>query len=116
MIVGTKLMLTDEIRSRPILVAFENENWDYKADPPIPKVDWRPDTWWGYATMDKPAGNRLIGVTRTITEVKSNHVLIDGSRLDFPKASELDFWDDGFRILWTHDDDSTLMLTYKFMD
>lgn len=116
MAVGTKIMLTDETRSRPILVKTENENWDYNAEPPIPKVDYIEDTWWGYATMDQPNGHRLIGKIRTITEVKSNHVLIDGSRLDFPKAGELDYYGDGFRILWKYDDGSTLMLTYKILD
>ena len=118
MSVGTKIMLTDDIRSRTVLVPFKNENWDYDANPPIPKVDHTEETIWEYQTMDNPNGHRLIGSIRTITEVKSNHVLIDGSRLDFPKASELDYWGDGFRILWIDPDNdkNTLMLTYKFIE
>ena len=111
-------MLTDEIRSRTVMVPVENENWDYNANPSIPKVDYTEETIWEYQTMDNPNGHRLIGSIRTITEVKSNHVLIDGSRLDFPKASELDYWGDGFRILWIDPDNdkNTLMLTYKFIE
>ena len=116
MSVGTQIMLTDDIRSRPVLIPHKNENWDYQADPPIPKVDYIEDTVWEHQTMDNPNGNRLIGKIRTITEVKSNHVLIDGSRLDFPKASELDYWDTGFRILNQYDGGGTLMLTYKFVE
>ena len=118
MSVGTKIMLTDDIRSRTVMVPFENENWDYNANPPIPKVDYTEETIWEYHTMDNRNGHRTIGSIRTITEVKSNHVLIDGSRLDFPKASELDYWGDGFRILWIDPDNdkNTLMLTYKFIE
>ena len=118
MSVGTQIMMTDDIRSRSVLVPFKNKNWDYNANPPIPKVDYTEKTIWEYHTMDNPNGNHLIGLTRTITEVKSNHVLIDGSRLDIPKASELDYWGDGFRILWIDPDNdkNTLMLTYKFIE
>lgn len=118
MSVGTQIMMTDDIRSRSVMVPFENENWDYNANPPIPRVDYTEETIWEYHTMDNPNGNHLIGLTRTITEVKSNHVLIDGSRLDIPKASELDYWGDGFRILWIDPDNdkNTLMLTYKFIE
>tara|TARA_A200000159_G_C7218711_1_gene295166 strand:- start:342 stop:737 length:396 start_codon:yes stop_codon:yes gene_type:complete len=116
MCAGTQIMLTDDIRSRPILIPIENEDWDYKAEPPIPKVDYIEDTVWESQTMNEPNGNRLIGKIRTITEVKSNHVLIDGSRLDFPKASELDFWGTGFRILNEWEDGGTLELTYEFIE
>ena len=116
MSVGTQVMLIDTIRSRTVMVPIKNENWDYNANPPIPKVDYTEETIWEYQTMDNPNGNHLIGLTRTITEVKSNHVLIDGSRLDFPKASELDYWDTGFRILNKYEDGGSLQLTYEFIE